>query len=213
MRPVICMITDGQLTSVDAAGPWLARVAAAARAGAHLIQVRERGLDGRSLSAIVGRCREAVRGTTARVVVNDRLDVALACGADGVHLKSDSYAARRVRDIVPRGFLIGQSIHSVAEAAAIGASADYLIFGTVFATGSKPGSTPAGTTALAAAVLATPVPVLAVGGVTADTAGAVARAGAAGVAAIGSFAGSTPDDVAASVDRIARAFDLAMSGS
>lgn len=213
MRPVICAITDGHLTSVDHAGLWLARVAAAAQAGAHLIQVRERGLDDRTLSAIVRRCREVVRGTSARVVVNDRLDVALACGADGVHLRSDSYSARRAREIAPRGFLVGRSIHTVAEAAAVGDGADYLIFGTVFPTSSKPGRTPVGTAALAAAVLATPVPVLAVGGVTADTAGAVARAGAAGVAAIGSFAGSTAEDVATSVDRIARAFDLAMSGS
>jgi thiamine monophosphate synthase len=62
-------------------------------------------------------------------------------------------------------------------------------------------------------VLATPVPILAVGGVTVDTAAAVARAGAAGIAAIGVFTGPTPDDVATSVDRIARAFDLARSGS
>lgn len=213
MRPVICMITDGRLTSVDQAGAWLARVAAAAQAGAHLVQVRERGLDDRGLCAIVRRCREVVRGTRARVVVNDRLDVALACGADGVHLTSDSYSPRRARDVAPRGFLIGRSIHRVADAAAAGDRADYLIFGTVFATASKPGRTPVGPTALAAAVRATPAPVLAVGGVTADTAGAVARAGAAGVAAIGSFAGRTPEEVAASVDRIARAFDLAMSGS
>lgn len=213
MRPVFCAITDGRLTSVDHAGLWLARVAAAAAAGAHLIQVRERGLDDRALSALVRRCREVVRGTSARVVVNDRLDVALACGADGVHLRSESYPARRAREIVPRGFLVGRSIHTVAEAEAVGDSADYLIFGTVFATSSKPGQTPVGPAALAAAVLATPVPVLAVGGVTADTAGAVARAGAAGIAAIGTFAGGTPGDVAASVDRIVRAFDLAMSGS
>ena len=213
MRPVICVITDGRLRSVDDAAPWLARVAAAAQAGAHLIQVRERTLDDRALSMIVRRCRDVVQGTRARVVVNDRLDVALACGADGVHLKSDSYPVRRAREITPRGFLVGRSVHSATEAAAAGQGADYLIFGTVFATASKPGRTPVGTTALAAAVLATPVPILAVGGVTVDTAAAVARAGAAGIAAIGVFTGPTPDDVATSVDRIARAFDLARSGS
>ena len=193
MRPVICVITDGRLRSVDDAAPWLARVAAAAQAGAHLIQVRERTLDDRALSMIVRRCRDVVQGTRARVVVNDRLDVALACGADGVHLKSDSYPVRRAREITPRGFLVGRSVHSATEAAAAGQGADYLIFGTVFATASKPGRTPVGTTALAAA--------------------AVARAGAAGIAAIGVFTGPTADDVATSVDRIARAFDLARSGS
>lgn len=213
MRPVICMITDGSLAVRGGDGLWLARLAAAAAAGAHLIQVRERGLDDRALSAVVRRCLEAVRGTRARVIVNDRLDVALASGAHGVHLRSGSFPAQRARAMTPTGFLVGRSVHSVAEAAAADDSVDYLLFGTVFATASKPGLAPVGAAALGEAVRATGLPVLAVGGVTADNAGEVARAGAAGVAAIGLFAAAAPAAVRASVERIARAFDLAESGS
>jgi len=213
MRPVIAMITDGRLASTGQTGAWLARIIAAAAAGAHLIQVRERGLDDRALSVVIRRCLEAVRGTRARVVVNDRLDVALASGAHGVHLRSDSVPAQRARAMTPTGFLVGRSVHSVAEAAAADESVDYLLFGTVFATASKPDRAPVGAAALGEAVRATGLPVLAVGGVTADNAGEVARAGAAGIAAIGLFAAASPDEVLASVDRIARAFDLAESGS
>jgi thiamine monophosphate synthase len=114
--------------------------------------------------------------------------------------------------IAPAGFLIGQSVHSPAEAAVAGESADYVIFGTVFETLSKPGQAAAGCTALHDAIRATTAPVLAVGGVNVDNAAEVARAGAAGVAAIGLFASASVETVLA-VDRIVRAFDLPVTGS
>jgi len=146
------------------------------------------------------------------VIVNDRLDVALARGAHGVHLKGRSVPPARARTMAPAGFLIGQSVHSPAEAAEAGESADYVIFGTVFETRSKPGRTAAGCTALTGAIRATTVPVLAVGGVNVDNAAEVARAGAAGVAAIGLFASASVETVLA-VDRIVRTFDLPVTGS
>ena len=212
MRPVICMITDGSLGMGQSVEMLLARVTVAATAGVHLIQVREHALDDRTLLHVVQQCLDVVRGTRARVIVNDRLDVALASSAHGVHLKSGSVPPKRARTITPAGFLIGQSVHSAAEAAAAGQSADYVIFGTVFESSSKPGRTPAGSAALGDAVRATAVPVLAVGGVTADNAADVARGGAAGVAAIGLFASDRAGTVSA-VDRIIRAFDLPMTGS
>ena len=181
------------------------RVAAAARAGVHLVQVRERDLDGGPLARLVERCVKAVRGTRTRIVVNDRLDVALTTGAHGVHLRADSFDAPRARRIVPSGFLIGQSVHSVAEAAA--ADADYLIFGTVFPTASKPGRMARGVEALGDVVAATTVPVLAVGGVTCDTASPVAQAGAAGVAGIDLFASGPDDRLQVSVSTLNMAFD------
>jgi thiamine-phosphate pyrophosphorylase len=214
MRPVICLITDGRLGGGRDADALVQSVGAAARAGVDLIQVRERAVDDLALAAAVGRCVHAVRGTRARVVVNDRLDVALAGGAHGVHLRGDSYPAARVRSMTAAGFLVGRSVHNVEEAvrASADGSVDYLIFGTVFATSSKPGHVPAGLTLLADTVRAAQVPVLAVGGVTADNAPLVARAGAAGVAAIGLFAdGALP--VPSSVDRITRAFDTLGGGS
>jgi thiamine-phosphate diphosphorylase len=124
------------------------------------------------------------------VLVNDRLDVALAAGAHGVHLRSDSMPASRARSLAPIGFLIGRSVHTRAEAVAVcGAGGlDYLLFGPVFATASKPGQAPAGVDALADVAAAVSVPVLAVGGMTADTSTRLAGTASAGFAAIGWFA-------------------------
>jgi thiamine-phosphate diphosphorylase len=184
----------------------VALVAAAAHAGVHLVQIRERDLDGRTLVGIVARCVAAVRGTRARVLVNDRVDAAIAAGAHGVHLRGDSVAAGRVRAIVPQAFLLGRSVHSADEAARVteAGDLDYLIFGPVFATISKPGADPAGTNALAAVVAATPLPVIGVGGVTEETAPAVVRTGAAGVAAIGLFTDGAIEELPRTIARIMR---------
>ena len=206
MRPVICMITDGRLAGVGRADALVERVRAAAHAGVDLIQVREGAVDDRVLAAAVSGCVHAVRGTRARIVVNDRLDVAVACGAHGLHLKSDSYPAARARAIAPAGFLIGRSVHRADEALRA-EGADYLIFGAVFPTSSKPGQTPAGLAALEETIRATTRPVLAVGGVTVETVGAVARTGAAGVAAIGLFADHAASALSAVVQSLTQAFD------
>ena len=123
-------------------------------------------------------------------MVNDRVDIALAAGAAGVHLRADSPPAAAVRAIVPTGFLIGRSVHSEGEAIEAAATGvDYLILGTIFPTASKPaGGAPLGLEPLARAVRAIDTPILAIGGVTADNVGKIAAAGAAGFAAIGLFA-------------------------
>ena len=187
MTPVICLITDRSRGGADAT---VERVRWAAGAGVHLVQVRERDLDGGPLTALVRRCVEAVRGSRARVVVNDRVDVALAAGAHGVHLRADSMPAPRVRALCPAGFLVGRSVHARNEAidAAAAGGLDYLLFGTVFATMSKPGRAPVGLAVLADVASAVTIPVLAVGGVTPDKVEQVVMAGAAGFAAIGMFA-------------------------
>lgn len=208
MRPVICMITDGRLAVSGSQNALVERVSAAARAGVDLIQIREADVDDRVLAAAVSGCVRAVRGTRARVVVNDRLDVAVACRAHGVHLKSESYPAIRARAIAPAGFLIGRSVHSAADVIRA-EGADYVIFGAVFMTSSKPGHAPAGLAALEETVRATPLPVLAVGGVTVEAAGAVARTGAAGVAAIGLFADHATAALLSVVQSLTRAFDAA----
>jgi thiamine-phosphate pyrophosphorylase len=215
MRPVICMITDGQLAS-GRGGPALVEIVrSAARAGVHLIQLRERALDDRDLALLAGACVDAVRGTRTRIVVNDRLDVALASRAHGVHLKGDSFPAQRARTISGPGFLIGRSVHSVEEAKRAGEdrAVDYLLFGTVFASVSKPGHEPAGVAVLAEAVRAAFVPVLAVGGITPENAALVAGAGADGVAAIGLFARRPADSFAETVRRVTGAFDTLQTGS
>ncbi len=160
----------------------------AVEAGVDVLQIREREVEARDLARL---CREVVaiaRGSRCRVVVNDRLDVALACGADGVHLRGDSIPPSIVRAVTPPGFLIGRSVHSEEEAAAL-SGVDYLIAGTVWATDSKPGVPLLGPEGLASITRRVQVPVLAIGGVSLERLAAASAAGAAGVAAIGLFLG------------------------
>lgn len=208
MRPVVSMITASAGGTTDDA-PLVARVAAAARAGVHLIQIRQPDRDAGPLVRLVERAVAAVRGTPARVLVNDRVDVAIAAGAHGVHLRGDSMPAARVRTMVPTGFVIGRSVHSPDEAGSVTAdgSIDYVLVGTIFSTASKPGATAAGLGMLAAACQSTNVPVLAVGGMQFERLTGVAEAGAAGVAAIGLFAEPSIDALKTIVERVVLAFD------
>jgi thiamine-phosphate pyrophosphorylase len=192
-EPIFCLVTDGRRTlrepgNVD---ELVKLVGDAAAAGVNLVQVRERNLDDRQLLALTRSIVHAVEGTAARVVVNDRVDIALAGGADGVHLRGDSPPAGSVRAMVPGGFLIGRSVHSEAEAiTAAGTGVDYLILGTVLSSASKPAGTAwLGLEALKRAAGGIQVPLLAIGGITAADVGGLAAAGAAGFAAIGLFAG------------------------
>lgn len=187
----------------------VARVAAAARAGVHLIQIRQPDRDARGLIRLVERATAAVRATQARVLVNDRVDVAIAAGAHGVHLRGDSMPASRVRTIVPPGFMIGRSVHSPDETMRVTSegSIDYVIFGTVFQTASKPGATVSGLGVLAASCQATTVPVLAVGGMRPERLRGVREAGAAGIAAISLFDEPSIDAMRETVAGVVSAFD------
>ena len=189
MRPVICLITPGIQEDGDEA-LLLDRIGAAARAGVHLIQIRQPKMDGGPLQRLVERAVALVQGTCARVLVNDRVDVALCARAHGVHLRGDSMAASRVRAVAPKGFVIGRSVHSEDEARRVvmEGGLDFLLFGTVFETISKPGAKYAGAARLAETCAAVAVPVLAVGGMAVPRLREAAQAGAAGFAAIGLFA-------------------------
>jgi thiamine-phosphate pyrophosphorylase len=182
-------VTDRSRFSLTPAA-LVERAAAAARGGAAIVQVRERDLSDAALLALVRAVIAGVRGSGARVLVNDRVDVALAAGAAGVHLRGDGAPASRVRAIVPPGFVIGRSVHSLddIDAAAAGGGCDYLMFGTVFPSAGKPAGHPvAGLEGLARACRRSPLPVIAIGGIAADREEDVARAGAAGLAAVGWF--------------------------
>lgn len=179
----------------DGAEPARARqallelTARAVEAGVDVIQLRERDLDGGALFALASAMTAIAKGSSTRIVINDRLDVALAAGADGVHLRGDSAPPLAVRAVVPPGFSIGRSVHDEAEAAAVSANVEYLIAGTTWATPSKPTNAPLlGVDGLRAIARAARVPVLAIGGVTIERIPDVARAGAAGIAAVGLFA-------------------------
>jgi thiamine-phosphate pyrophosphorylase len=196
-RPIVCLVTDRRRLcegcDEDAARRCLAsQVQAAVDAGVDLVQIRERDLDSRRLFAIVTDAVALTRGTATQIVVNDRLDVALAADADGVHLRGDSFPADAVRRIGRPGFLVGRSVHSAREAAANAANVDYFVAGTVFPSASKEELPSllgeAGLSAVVAA--AAPVPVIAIGGVTAGSIARIAAADAAGFAAIGAFLGA-----------------------
>jgi len=216
-RPAICLVTSGTAEPggrQDGAGIDVAALAGrASTAGVDIVQVREPRLSDAALLATVRRVLEAVDRSRTAVLVNDRVDVALAAEADGVHLRADAMRASRVRAIAPGRFLIGRSIHSADEAreAEQDGGVDYMIFGTVFPSAGKPPDHPvAGLGALEAACAATRVPVLAIGGITVARAAEVAAAGAAGVAAIGLFTAAArggTEDMATLVRDVRRAFD------
>lgn len=198
----ICLVTDRRrLGAAVGAGPaeWVAvleeQVRAAITAGIDLVQVREADLEAAEMAALVERLVAAAAATPARILVNDRMDVALAAGAAGVHLKERSFRPDVARSLAPAGFLIGCSIHSAA-AAVERRHADYLMAGTVLPTISKPDSTLLGWEGLAAVVsVAAGTPVLAIGGIDLPSMGLLASSGAAGLAAVGAFIPSAGEEL------------------
>ena len=223
-RPLLMMVSDRRLYAAlppppaalvpltneeTAVASLVSAAAAAARAGVNLVQVRERGLEDGSLLSLAVQLREAIAADGARLLVNDRLDVALAAGAAGVHLPGRAVAAARVRAVVPDCFLIGRSVHSEADAIASAreGGCDYVIFGSVFESTSKPaGHAIAGLDTLARVCAAVRLPVVAIGGITASRVPEVVRAGAAGIAAIGLFGRAEPSELVEIVGQVRQAF-------
>ena len=161
----LLVITDGFSDDTPA------RVQQAALPGV-AVQLRAKHLQGRALL----EAAETLRPLAPILLVNDRVDVALAAGADGVHLPSRGLDVKNVRKVVPKGFVIGVSTHSLAEARmAARGGADYVVFGPVFS--SEKGA-PVGISALAEVVSTLPIPVFALGGVTRENARECLAAGA-----------------------------------
>src|SRR5262249_14788542 len=163
-------------------GDVLASAERAIRDHVDMIQIREKDLSGRRLFDLVCRVRDLAAGTTTRVLVNDRLDVALGAGVDGVHLPSNGLPTARVRPFVK---LVGVSVHTLEEAlAAEAAGADFIVFGPVFET---PGKHAVGLEPLRTVASALKTPVLAIGGITLKNSAVVVSAGASGIAGIRLF--------------------------
>jgi thiamine-phosphate pyrophosphorylase len=182
----LCYITD-RLGLAPA--PLLARIQSAAQAGIGLIQIREKDLPTQKLlelaEAAVGICR----GTGTKIVINDRLDVAIGVAADGVHLGGESLPTEIVRREAGKDLLIGVSCHSLEEASrAEAAGADYVLLGPIFETPSKLRyGPPLGLAKLKEVAARSGIPVIALGGITVEKAGECLAAGAKGIAGIRIF--------------------------
>lgn len=177
----VYLVTDRAQT---AGRPLLDVVAAALRGGVGAVQLRERDLQTRQLLALAGELRALTRAAGAALLISDRIDVALACDADGVHLPGHSFSVAEARALLGPERLIGVSAHSPAELAGA-AGADFAVFGPLHDTPSKRAfGPPLGLDALRAARAATALPLFAIGGLDTANAGAARDAGADGVAVI-----------------------------
>ncbi len=184
----------------------LGKIAEAARDGVDYIQLREKDLRGRELEMLAREMVGIVRqnSSSTRLLINSRVDVALAAGADGVHLRAGDVAPREVammlRAVTPRpthdNFIISISCHSLEDVTlAESEAADFAVFAPVFG---KSGTRPAGLAALREACQGK-IPILALGGVTVPNAASCLDAGAAGVAGIRLFQENKIEDVVRAV--------------
>ena len=222
-RPVLCLVTSRRRLAArlgcPAEGPAIAgalveQAEAAAAAGVALVQLREPECAAGALAGLARALSAAIEPHGASLLVNDRVDVALAAGAGGVHLKGSSVTVAEARRLLGDTRLVGRSVHALPDVQAA-EGADYLLFGTVFSTPSKPDAWAiAGIAGLRAAVeAASATPVLAIGGVTAETAGRVAATGAAGLAAIGAFLPERGRNLRESVQQAARRLQMAFDST
>lgn len=218
-RCLLCYITDRTAFPGDEPSRrrrLLEKIAEAAGAGVDYIQLREKDLLTRELEplarqavGILHQLRTENRGLRTALLINSRTDVALAVGADGIHLRSRDISPQEVRTIwqntcgagaldranSPQGPLIGVSCHSPSEVAqAADSQATFAVFAPVFGKQAAPTSTPAGLDALREATKAR-IPVLALGGITLENVYSCLRAGASGIAAIRLFQENNAADV------------------
>ena len=209
--PCLCLVTDRRWCT-DAS--LEAKVARALEGGVDLVQLREkdpqRPLSSRGFLDLARLLRHLTRGK-ALFVVNDRVDIALACDADGVHLGEASIPVDVARRLMGKDRLVGRSVHSVEGAkAAEEEGADYLIVGTVFETPSHPGKVSEGLDLLRQAKEAVGIPFLGIGGITPSNAASVVEAGAGGVAVISAILASW--DPASAATALRETADRALQG-
>jgi thiamine-phosphate pyrophosphorylase len=185
--------------SACVSGPLESVVDQACGAGVRAVQLREKDLSGGDLHNLAVKMREVTRRNEARLFINERADIALGVGADGVHCTESGLPVDLARRLCPDG-LVGASSHSLERAAEAGtAGADFVLFGPVFPTPSKAKyGDPQGLDALAAVARGVGVPVFAIGGITPDNARLCLEKGAAGVGVISAILSA--EDVPAVVE-------------
>lgn len=189
--PSLCLVTD-RLRCNGRSVEYV--VDAAIEGGANIVQLREKDLPAAELYSLALRVKDIV-GNRALLFVNDRMDVAVAAGVDGVQLGESALPVEAARRVAGGNFLLGRSVHSVSgamEAEAQGA--DILMLGTIFPTASHPGVRIGGAELIREVASAISIPFLGIGGIDASNAKQVVKAGAAGVAVISAI--STAQDPA-----------------
>lgn len=208
-NPALCLVTDRRVCPPD---ELPGRVSAAIAGGVDIVQLRDKDEPGSTLLELALALREVAR-PPAIFLVNERADVAIAAGANGVQLGEAAMPTSAVRPILPDGAIIGRSIHSVEGAMQAELSgADFLLVGTMFATRSHPGEEPSGPGLLERIRSANVnTPLLGIGGITADNVAQVIRAGANGAAVITAILGSADPQREAS--RIKSAMRDALAGA
>lgn len=204
--PLLCYVTDGsRLHPAQNNSVLLEKIVQLSAAGVDWIQIREKDLSGKDCAILVEETLRRVASLSAKpakIIVNDRLDVALSTGAPGVHLGEKSLSLLAVRKLIEErslssDFLVGASCHSL-EAARLAEQqgAHYVFFGPVFATPEKiPYGPPQGLAALEEVARALTIPVLAIGGISLENVSSCISAGASGIAAIRLFQ-DAPDPAA-----------------
>ena len=193
--PCLCLVTDRKRTK---SGDAAATVAASLDGGVGMVQLREKDMPPFELLRLARRLRLVTRGR-ALLVVNDRVDVAMLAGADGVQLGETALDVADVRKLVGPDMLIGRSVHS--EVGAVDAEcqgADFLVLGTVFETASHPDGRVGGLDLVREVTGAVGIPVLGIGGITSANAASVMEAGASGAAVITAITMSDDPRTAAS---------------
>ena len=162
-----------------------------------MVQLRAKELPGGQLLSLASDLKKAIEGRAA-LLINERVDVAISAGADGVQLGEEALPVDAARSLLPHGAIVGRSVHSAAGAAdAATAGADFLVVGTMFATGSHPGSSPAGPGLMREASRRCAIPLVGIGGIDSGNISEVVNAGASGVAVIRSILGASDPRAAA----------------
>ena len=183
--------------------------------GCRMVQLREKEWPSGSVLPLAQRLRARCRETGATFIVNDRVDLALAAEADGVHLGQDDLPPALARPLLRRGMMLGVSTHSVEQArAAAAAGADYVAVGSMFPTATKPDFQLVGPALIQAVRGEIRVPLIGIGGITVENVGDVIRAGADGVAVISAVGGAADPRLATRrfFEAIRAARDLTGSG-
>ncbi|HZA21784.1 MAG TPA: thiamine phosphate synthase [Dehalococcoidia bacterium] len=193
-KPCLCLVTDRRLTGED---QLVNRVARAVAGGVNLVQLREKDLPGGRLLALAESLKSAI-GDSARLVINERVDVAACVSADGVQLGEEALSVSEARAVLGPGLLVGRSVHSLEGAVqAVGQGADFLVVGTMFVSPSHPGEEPAGPDLIGRIAIECSVPLIGIGGINLFNLGQVMDAGASGVAVISSIlAAADPQEAA-----------------